>query len=559
MAEKEKKRLPIGYEDFKEVIDEGLYYVDKTMLIYDLLRNRGKNNLITRPRRFGKTLNFSMLRYFFDIAEKDNAYLFDGLKISEHFGELAQYRNAFPVITLSLKCGKQGEYSEALKMLRYSIRQQFIANKTVLEGERVSEEYKREYRKILENDDDTVWGSSIQLLSECLMQHYGKKVIILIDEYDVPLEDAYFSGYYDDMVRFIRSLFESALKTNPALEFSVITGCLRISKESIFTGLNNLEVNSILSDIYSDFFGFVQPEVDDMLRYYGIQDKRGDMKKWYDGYTFGGSEVYNPWSVLCQTKAWAQNSGALIYSWWTNSSSNSIIRTLIEHSGEDAKSSIEKLMRGGSIETYIKETVTYGDLTDCSENIWSFLLFTGYLKVRSVKSSGTKFVYSLIIPNLEIHGCYTDIIDEYFSKYKKTVDRGALYKALLGKDAGGFAEMITDLLKKSISYYDNAEAFYHGLIAGLLSGNIYYRAVSNRETGSGRSDLILYQNDRFINAVIMEFKVCRANEEITAAAQRALRQIDERDYAAEARGIGYKNIIKYGIAFKDKICFAIAE
>ena len=341
MAEKEKKRLPIGYEDFKEVIDEGLYYVDKTMLIYDLLRNRGKNNLITRPRRFGKTLNFSMLRYFFDIAEKDNAYLFDGLKISEHFGELAQYRNAFPVITLSLKCGKQGEYSEALKMLRYSIRQQFIANKTVLEGERVSEEYKREYRKILENDDDTVWGSSIQLLSECLMQHYGKKVIILIDEYDVPLEDAYFSGYYDDMVRFIRSLFESALKTNPALEFSVITGCLRISKESIFTGLNNLEVNSILSDIYSDFFGFVQPEVDDMLRYYGIQDKRGDMKKWYDGYTFGGSEVYNPWSVLCQTKAWAQNSGALIYSWWTNSSSNSIIRTLIEHSGEDAKSSIE--------------------------------------------------------------------------------------------------------------------------------------------------------------------------------------------------------------------------
>ena len=554
-----KKRLPIGYEDFKEVIDEGLYYVDKTMLIYDLLRNRGKNNLITRPRRFGKTLNFSMLRYFFDIAEKDNAYLFDGLKISEHFGELAQYRNAFPVITLSLKCGKQGEYSEALKMLRYSIRQQFIANKTVLEGERVSEEYKREYRKILENDDDTVWGSSIQLLSECLMQHYGKKVIILIDEYDVPLEDAYFSGYYDDMVRFIRSLFESALKTNPALEFSVITGCLRISKESIFTGLNNLEVNSILSDIYSDFFGFVQPEVDDMLRYYGIQDKRADMKKWYDGYTFGGSEVYNPWSVLCQTKAWAQNSGALIYSWWTNSSSNSIIRTLIEHSGEDAKSSIEKLMRGGSIETYIKETVTYGDLTDCSENIWSFLLFTGYLKVRSVKSSGTKFVYSLIIPNLEIHGCYTDIIDEYFSKYKKTVDRGALYKALLGKDAGGFAEMITDLLKKSISYYDNAEAFYHGLIAGLLSGNIYYRAVSNRETGSGRSDLILYQNDRFINAVIMEFKVCRANEEITAAAQRALRQIDERDYAAEARGIGYKNIIKYGIAFKDKICFAITE
>ena len=560
MAEKEKKRLPIGYEDFKEVIDEGLYYVDKTMFIYDLLRNRGKNNLITRPRRFGKTLNFSMLKYFFDITEKDNAYLFDGLKISEHFDSLEQYRNAYPVIMLSLKCGKQGKYDAAVYSICKEIQRQFRNHKYIIESGRVNDGDRQDFKKLFYAEPDArLFGESIKLLGECLMQHYGKKVIILIDEYDVPLEDAYFSGYYDDMVRFIRSLFESALKTNPALEFSVITGCLRISKESIFTGLNNLEVNSILSDIYSDFFGFVQPEVDDMLRYYGIQDKRADMKKWYDGYTFGGSEVYNPWSVLCQTKAWAQNSGALISSWWTNSSSNSIIRTLIEHSGEDTRGSIEKLMRGGSIETYIKETVTYGDLTDCSENIWSFLLFTGYLKVRSVKSSGTKFVYSLIIPNLEIHGCYTDIIDEYFSKYKKTVDRGALYKALLGKDAGGFAEMITDLLKKSISYYDNAEAFYHGLIAGLLSGNIYYRAVSNRETGSGRSDLILYQNDRFINAVIMEFKVCRANEEITAAAQRALRQIDERDYAAEARGIGYKNIIKYGIAFKDKICFAIAE
>ena len=561
MAEKEKKRLPIGYEDFKEVIDEGLYYVDKTMLIYDLLRNRGKNNLITRPRRFGKTLNFSMLRYFFDIAEKDNAYLFDGLKISEHFGELARYRNAYPVISLSMKCAKQGDHANAIRSLCLEIQDQFKKYRYISDSDKIDATDRARFGMVVNcmEPEESLFNDSIRLLSSCLWQYYGKRAVILIDEYDVPLEDAYFSGYYDDMVRFIRSLFESALKTNPALEFSVITGCLRISKESIFTGLNNLEVNSILSDIYSDFFGFVQPEVDDMLRYYGIQDKRGDMKKWYDGYTFGGSEVYNPWSVLCQTKAWAQNSGALIYSWWTNSSSNSIIRTLIEHSGEDAKSSIEKLMRGGSIETYIKETVTYGDLTDCSENIWSFLLFTGYLKVRSVKSSGTKFVYSLIIPNLEIHGCYTDIIEEYFSKYKKTVDRGALYKALLGKDAGGFAEMITDLLKKSISYYDNAEAFYHGLIAGLLSGNIYYRAVSNRETGSGRSDLILYQNDRFINAVIMEFKVCRANEEITAAAQRALRQIDERDYAAEARGIGYKNIIKYGIAFKDKICFAIAE
>ena len=469
-----KKRIPIGYEDFKQLIDSGFYYVDKSMFIYELLHSGGQNNLITRPRRFGKTLNFSMLKYFFDINEKDNAYLFDGLKISEYYEELAMYRNTHPVITLSLKCAKQGNYREALRGLKYEIQRQFINNKFILDSDKLADEYKDEYKKILSMDEDAVWSNSIQLLSICLKQYYGTKTIILIDEYDVPLEDAYFSGYYDEMVRFIRSLFESALKTNSALEFSVITGCLRISKESIFTGLNNLAVNSILSNKYSESFGFVQSEVDELMEYYNIEEKSQLMKKWYDGYLFGKSEVYNPWSVLNQTKEWFDDKDILAMPWWANTSSNNIIRTLIGQADDETKGIIENLIHGGSVETVLKETVTYGDLTENNEKIWSFLFFTGYLKIKEIvktgELTGEPTIYSLVIPNLEIKSCYTDIIIQYFEIYKKAINKDNLYKALLGRNAQDFAEQITDLLRKTISYYDSTESFYHGLISGLLSG-----------------------------------------------------------------------------------------
>ena len=558
-----KKRIPIGYEDFKQLIDSGFYYVDKSMLIYELLHSGGQNNLITRPRRFGKTLNFSMLKYFFDINEKDNAYLFDGLKISEHYEELAMYRNTHPVITLSLKCAKQGDYREALRGLKYEIQRQFINNKFILDSDKLADEYKDEYKKILSMDEDAVWSNSIQLLSICLKQYYGTKTIILIDEYDVPLEDAYFSGYYDEMVRFIRSLFESALKTNSALEFSVITGCLRISKESIFTGLNNLAVNSILSNKYSESFGFVQSEVDELMEYYNIEEKSQLMKKWYDGYLFGKSEVYNPWSVLNQTKEWFDDKDILAMPWWANTSSNNIIRTLIGQADDETKGIIENLIHGGSVETVLKETVTYGDLTENNENIWSFLFFTGYLKIKEIVKTGEVIgeptIYSLVIPNLEIKSCYTDIIIQYFEIYKKAINKDNLYKALLGRNAQDFAEQITDLLRKTISYYDSTESFYNGLISGLLSGNVYYKVESNRETGDERSDLVLYQQDVAQNAVILEFKVCGKNETADDAAKRALKQINDRDYASKAREDGYKNIIKYGVAFKGKMCYAIVE
>lgn len=558
-----KKRIPIGYEDFKQLIDSGFYYVDKSMLIYELLHSGGQNNLITRPRRFGKTLNFSMLKYFFDINEKDNAYLFDGLKISEHYEELAMYRNTHPVITLSLKCAKQGDYREALRGLKYEIQRQFINNKFILDSDKLADDYKDEYKKILSMDEDAVWSNSIQLLSICLKQYYGTKTIILIDEYDVPLEDAYFSGYYDEMVRFIRSLFESALKTNSALEFSVITGCLRISKESIFTGLNNLAVNSILSNKYSESFGFVQYEVDELMKYYNIEEKSQLMKKWYDGYLFGKSEVYNPWSVLNQVKEWSEDKDISAIPWWTNTSSNNIIRTLVSQADNETKDIIENLIHGGSVETVLKETVTYGDLTENNENIWSFLFFTGYLKIKEIVKTGEVIgeptIYSLVIPNLEIKSCYTDIIIQYFEIYKKAINKDNLYKALLGRNAQDFAEQITDLLRKTISYYDSTESFYNGLISGLLSGNVYYKVESNRETGDERSDLVLYQQDVAQNAVILEFKVCGKNETADDAAKRALKQINDRDYASKAREDGYKNIIKYGVAFKGKMCYAIVE
>ena len=287
------------------------------------------------------------------------------------------------------------------------------------------------------------------------------------------------------------------------------------------------------------------------------------MKKWYDGYLFGKSEVYNPWSVLNQVKEWSEDKDISAIPWWTNTSSNNIIRTLVSQADNETKDIIENLIHGGNVETVLKETVTYGDLTENNENIWSFLFFTGYLKIKEIVKTGEVIgeptIYSLVIPNLEIKSCYTDIIIQYFEIYKKAINKDNLYKALLGRNAQSFAEQITDLLRKTISYYDSTESFYHGLISGLLSGNVYYKVESNRETGDGRSDLVLYQQDVAQNAVILEFKVCGKNETADEAAKRALKQINDRDYASKAREDGYKNIIKYGVAFKGKMCYAIVE
>ncbi len=556
-----KKRVSVGYEDFKRVIDEDIFYVDKSMFIYDLVKHHGMTNLITRPRRFGKTLNFSMLRYFFDITEKDNAYLFDDLKISDYYDELETYRNTHPVVLLSLKCAKQGDYKLALHGICNEIRGQYDKYRFVLNSSGVSDEYKEKYRRILSYNDDNeeLFNDSIKFLCMCLKQYYGTNTIILIDEYDVPLEDAYFSGYYDKMVRFIRSLFESALKTNDTLEFAVITGCLRISKESIFTGLNNLQIYSILSKRYSEYFGFTQQEVDGILKYHDLEEKEDIAKQWYDGYLFGDKEIYNPWSIMNYIQDLLVDENAYPAAAWVNTSSNSIIKHLVERSDAEQKRLMEGLMNGYAVETVLAETVTYGDLEECAENIWSFLLFTGYLKVQSMRNDAGENYYSLVIPNAEIKMCYQKIIMNYFNKFVKQVNKDDLYTALLNRDCEAFQKRITELLQKSISFYDNHENFYHGLLAGLLMDNPYYRVVSNHESGDGRSDIILYQEDNTENAIILELKRCKAEDNMRLKCREALEQIDRMNYAGEAQALGYKNIIKYGIAFKKKLCVASVE
>ena len=558
----DKKIVTVGYEDFKEVIDKKGYYVDKTMLIRDIIKGSGKVNLITRPRRFGKTLNLSMLKYFFDVNEKDNAYIFDGLKISDHNNELNNYRNAYPVISLSMKGGKMNEFHEAIINICREIQLQYKKYSFILESDRLSQSDKEAYQRILSVDsvkDKGEYNQSIAQLSRYLEQYYGKKVIILVDEYDVPLENAYFCGFYDEMTGFIRSLFESALKTNNSLEFAVITGCLRVSKESIFTGLNNFMTNSILDDKYSGYFGFEEWEVKELLDYYNHSEYFNKAKDWYDGYKFGNKEIYNPWSVMNYAVRLETESDKEPYAAWINSSSNSIIKKLVEEADEETREVIEKLMRGGSIKTRLDETVTYAELDTKKENIWNFLFFTGYLKTIKRENIEGKRFYTLAIPNKEIQMCYEDVIISYFDKRKNLIDKNDLYKALLARDPDGFAEIITDLLNESISFFDRGESFYHGLLAGLLGNNKYYRLESNRETGDGRCDIILYQRSKSDNAIIMELKICKDSDTIERKCLEALKQINDKHYSKEAESRGYRNIIKYGIAFDEKACGAICE
>ena len=558
----EKKVAAVGHENFKRVIDGNLYYVDKTMLIHDIIKNGGMVNLITRPRRFGKTLNLSMLKYFFDVTEKDNAYVFDGLKISGYYDEFAEYRNAFPVISLSMKGGKMNEFDEAIMNICREIQLQYKKYSFILESEKLSELDKENYRRILDADsvkDGSKYNQSIKQLSMFLEQYYGKKAIILIDEYDVPLENSYFRGFYDKMIGFIRSLFESALKTNDSLEFAVITGCLRVSKESIFTGLNNLETNSILSNAYAEYFGFEEFEVKELLNYYDVSDYFELAKEWYDGYTFGGKDIYNPWSIMKYAKRLLTESDKYPFAEWVNTSSNSIIRKLVEEADEESREIIEELMHGGSIVSRLDETVTYADLDKHKENMWNFLFFTGYLKVIRTENVDGERYYTLVIPNKEIHFCYRNIIMDYFDERKNTVDRRELFNALLNRDADRFADIITDLMESSISYFDKAEKFYHALLIGLLTGNRYYKLRSNRESGDGRYDIAIYQQNKADNAIIIELKICEENEMLESGCMRALQQIDDMHYTAEAEQLGYRNIIKYGIAFKGKLCGAVYE
>ena len=408
------KSIPIGYEDFKLLIDGGFYYVDKTMLIYDLLHYGGQNNLITRPRRFGKTLNFSMLRYFFDINERDNAYLFDGMEIMRHEAELTPYRNAFPVISMSMKSAKQGSYSRALHSICMDIREQFIKYSYVLDSDKLTETEKKDYRRILECEtgDELLFGTSLKKLSMALSKYYGQNTAIFIDEYDMPLEDAYVSGYYKEMVLFLRTLFESALKTNPSLQFSVITGSLHILNESIFSAINNIEINSILSSEYSEHFGFSDREVDELISYYKLEEKKEELLKWYGGYRFGNCDTYNPWSVLHQIKQWTLDSSKPPQSRWKDMSYIDFINELLSNTNAAVEQGIIDLMEGGEVTSKIYNSIAFNGIKDDPATIYTFMYYIGYVTIAKKSAGADGSVYSLRIPNREIKGWYSDIITE---------------------------------------------------------------------------------------------------------------------------------------------------
>ncbi len=559
--------LPIGIDDFETIFEKGYYYVDKTLMIKELLDKKGGVNLFTRPRRFGKTLALSMLKYYFEDTgdmerTQKNAGLFSGLAIIDAGEEYTKEMGQYPVIMLTLKSAKQGSYKMAFACLKQVIASEFARHEKALTGKFARPQDEEKYRKMcgrLGEDED--YFTSLAFLSECLYQAYGKKSIILIDEYDVPLENSYFAGFYDEMVQLIRSLLESALKTNPYLEFAVITGCLRVSKESIFTGLNNLEAVSILRNDYSAHFGFVQSEVDAMLTKYDMLDHRQMVQKWYDGYLFGNTEVYNPWSIINFVKVHGSDPDAFAAPYWANTSSNSIVKSLVEKIDDDKgqmQEQIEKLMNGGTIEKPVYEDVTYDSIYDTEDNLWNFLFFTGYLKKISAREEGRKTFLTMAIPNEEVAYIYERMIHTWFEKKQQAFDMSPLFTAMEEGDTEVIEEEITGFLAKTISYFDYGEVYYHGFLSGLLQMNGKYRVRSNRESGLGRPDIVL-KTPRIRNgrAIVIELKAVKKFSDLEDGCKEAVRQIKEKKYCEELKGEGYENILAYGICFFQKECAAV--
>ena len=549
------KPLPIGVEDFKRLVDNEYYFIDKTLMIKELLENKETVNLFTRPRRFGKTLNMSMLQRFFEATEKSNAYLFDGLKIAA-YPEYMAYQGQYPVISISLKSMKQKNFTLAFETYKYLIKSEYSRHKDFIFSKNVlDEEEKARYLSFIQVDaTETMYNQAIGFLSNCLKKAYQQNVIILIDEYDVPLENAYHEGFYDDMTNLIRSCFESALKTNPSLEFAVLTGCLRVSRESIFTGLNNLKTYSITKNKFSQYFGFTREEMQEILQTFSLEQYAGTIAKWYDGYRFGLTEIYNPWSVLNCIDSYLQNDMVACEPYWSNTSSNRIVKRLIEESNERTKSMVEELINGTPIHTQIFEDVTYGTIDVNQDYIWSFLLFTGYLKIISCETIGDETYYDMVIPNVEIKSIYKNTIRSWFIDHLNRDSRTDILESVIHADAEKLEDLLCTWLTNTISCFDEQENYYHGFVTGLVSGFNGYMVVSNRESGNGRFDLVVKQRSRWHHAAILEFKVVEKYNQMTKACEDALKQIEEKDYEASLRDEQYENIAKLGICFCQKRC-----
>lgn len=550
--------LPIGVDNFEDLIRQNYYYVDKTWLIKEFLEKRGLVTLFTRPRRFGKTLNMSMLQCFFEdtgdeMQNQRNRELFTGLKIMGAGDEVTGQMGTFPVISLTLKSAKQASFGDAYACLREAIAAEFARHEKVVMAGLENAADRAKYQSIRDRAADrTDYLTSLAFLSGCLAQVYQKQVIIMIDEYDVPLENAYYTGFYQEMIGFIRSLFESALKTNRNLAFAVITGCLRISKESVFTGLNNLKVVSVTDDSFGEYFGFVQEEVDGMLREYDRLSARDTVKEWYDGYQFGTKAVYNPWSVVNYVSALAENPQAFPKPYWSNTSSNSIIRELVEQAGMEQRGELENLIAGAAIEKQVHEEITYEDIHESEDNLWNFLFFTGYLKKVGSRMAGENQYITMAIPNTEVKYIYRNTILTWFDRQMRTKDLSFFYQALEQGDTAAMEETLSQLLLETISFYDYAENYYHGFVAGLLRGNGKYLVKSNQESGLGRADILLRTPSVRGRAFVLEIKAAENFRSMEKECLAALEQIEKKKYRVLLEEEGFQRIDCYGICFWKK-------
>ena len=546
------KKLPVGIEDFEEMRKQDFYYVDKTGLIVDLLAGWGKVNLFTRPRRFGKTLNMSMLKCFFEIGTDKS--LFDGLRVSEEKELCEKYMGKYPVVFVSLKDVDGLTFEDAYDMLREIIRKECVRLQFLMDSDALTDAEKEPMKRLLGNRPERVdIKNSLALLCSLLEKHYGQKPILLIDEYDVPLDKAYYHGYYHQMIDLIRAMFQAALKTNSSLFFAVLTGCLRVSKESIFTGLNNLKVCSISDVKFDEFFGFTDEEVRAMLSAYGLESHYDETREWYDGYRFGGQDVYCPWDVINYCDDLLSNPRQKPRAYWMNTSGNDMVRRLIDRSTNGTtQMEIERLIAGETITKTLNEQLTHNEVDASIENIWSLLYMTGYLTAVDYPDGNR---YALRIPNREVRQIYMQQVLSWFNhKVESETDKLTnLYAAFETGDTETIKEILDEQLLDTVSFYDARESFYHGFLLALLSTCASWNVSSNIETGKGRSDILVSRKDRKIGFVV-EVKDVKDEEKLDAACEAALRQIDERDYTAILRRFRLKEIRKYAIAFWDKEC-----
>ena len=553
-------KLPVGIDDFKKIREAGFYYVDKTKLIEQLLQSWGEVTLFTRPRRFGKTLNMSMLKSFFEIgAEKS---LFQGLYISEKEKLCAEYMGKYPVIFLSLKGVEGLHFADAQKMLMTIINNEVRRHYYLKTSDKLTVEDRKQFEKMLLNEDVNL-VDSLRLLSQLLYLHYDQKVVILIDEYDVPLDKAFKNGYYQEMVSLIRGLFGQALKTNEFLQFAVLTGCLRVSKESIFTGLNNFEINSIVDIEHEEGFGFTDAEVMQMLKYYHCTNRYSDIKEWYDGYHFGNADIYCPWDVINFVKKLLTDSNAKPSAFWINSSGNDLVKLFVDKADQSTKDEIERLVAGESVTKRIRLDLTYDEIENSIDNVWSVLFTTGYLTNIGNPESG---VYELVIPNREVHEVFVLQIQEWFQRsVAKEESMPEFSKAILEADAEGLQKQLNVIMSRMISVLDTKareeqkENFYHGLLLGLLRGsNPDWLIKSNRESGDGYSD-ILIEPENPDAGIIVEVKHAASISGLDKACENAMAQIKNRRYDEALRENGRCEILAYGIAFHKKRCRVVCE